>query len=466
MIRASIIFLAFFVIAISIWTEKYFGIVTIDQVVSTFHFGMTGAFNADSVFIRRFIKWCLLYPIIFTSLLLFADKFMHFKKKMKISFLLLLYIVGAYLFCHQFTVIAYLKEKNKDDGGFFKNYYVNPRMLSFANTQPKNLVIIYVESLESTYSNKDLFGKDLLTSLNEFKSQNPTSLSIPNYHQLPGTGWTVAAIVATQCGVPLKQLTILNGNRWGEQLKTFLPNAICLSDILANHGYQNIFMSGSSLAIGGKDVFLQTHHYHQIYGKETWLKSGVGPSAFYAWGLADDDLFQRAEQKLTELMREQSPFNLTILTVDTHGLDGQLSHACRDHGHQGFEGIIACDAENIAKFLNFIKSHHWLDKINVVVVGDHLAMKNLVFDRLNQIKKRRIFNLIITSDHNQLATDRMVAFDVFPTLLDLAGFQYGRAEVALGRSIFVKHKEAHYTHRMTRSLLAKSDEYDALWRLN
>ena len=34
-------------------------------------------------------------------------------------------------------------------------------------------------------------------------------------------------------------------------------------------------MGGASTSFAGKDKFLHQHHYHEVYGREEWLKSGV-----------------------------------------------------------------------------------------------------------------------------------------------------------------------------------------------
>jgi phosphoglycerol transferase len=62
------------------------------------------------------------------------------------------------------------------------------------------------------------------------------------------------------------------------------------------------------------------------------------------WGLYDDMLFIEAEKKLDELeSHPNTPFNLTLLTIDTHGPNGYVSkHCANQHGvtKSNFEGIV------------------------------------------------------------------------------------------------------------------------------
>ena len=81
--------------------------------------------------------------------------------------------------------------------------------------------------------------------------------------------------MASQCGLPLKPITILNTknkgrhNKFGFGLKTFLPNAKCLGDILKENDYKNIFINAVSLDFVGLDFF-KNHGYNEIYGKKEY----------------------------------------------------------------------------------------------------------------------------------------------------------------------------------------------------
>lgn len=68
------------------------------------------------------------------------------------------------------------------------------------NTRPgKNLLLIYLESLEKVYTEESIFP-GLTPYLNELKSQ---ALWFSQMLQTRGTSWTVAGMMATQCGTPL-----------------------------------------------------------------------------------------------------------------------------------------------------------------------------------------------------------------------------------------------------------------------
>lgn len=479
-INASLCFIGLFLIGLALWTQKFFGIVTLDQVISTIVFSFQGVLASDSVYIERFIEWCITWPAILTCVLVitqfyFARRFAYREEKskykafinstFKINPYYFFLVLGLILIFHQFSIYDYLKNRylSKNNVDYFHVNYIDPKQVAFQEANPKSVVIIYVESLESTYSDKKIFGHDLLHSLNSLRKNN---MSFSHYKQMPGTGWTIAGIVATQCGIPLRQLTMLNTNKLGENVDKFLPNAKCLSDILAEQGYKNVFMNGSSAKIGGKFKFLNNHHYTEILGKKDWLKQGFKKSDMSNWGLSDHDLLQQAKIKLAKLIKSNQPFNLTILTVDTHGFEGQLSHFCHQQGYHDFEGIVECTGNEVSDFVQYVKKHDWLKKVNIVILGDHLAMKNPVNDKLNTASSRFIFNLFISDQPFYKNTDEIMSFAMFPNILHFIGFNFKTDKLGLGYLTLKKHPNSRpllYVDNTEKYINYYSKSYAKLW---
>ena len=113
--------------------------------------------------------------------------------------------------------------------------------------QTKNRVMVYLEGLERTYFDDRLFP-GLTSELKKLESQATTYTDVG---QTIGTGFTIGGMVASQCGAPL----ILSGGENSMQVNRFLAGATCLSDILADHGYEQRFVGGASLEFAGKGAF-------------------------------------------------------------------------------------------------------------------------------------------------------------------------------------------------------------------
>jgi phosphoglycerol transferase len=283
---------------------------------------------------------------------------------------------------------------------------------------------------------------------------------------VPGTGFTIAALVSTQCGVPLERIGLFDLNTQGQAVDDFLPRATCLTDILKQHGYRNVFMGGASLKFSGKDKFLRRHHYDEAYGKDEWIAQGADPGNMNGWGLYDDDLLAHAKEKLRQLHASNKPFNLTLLTVDTHEPSGFRARDCGLRGPQQFEEVVQCSAREVADFVAFIKQSGYLADTNVVILGDHLARKNPVADQLETLPERYIFNEFISRDAMHKNREEIVHFDLLPTLLDFIGFDAQGKPLGLGFSGFGAAKARPAPDRfvqMTENLLNRSDAYLHLW---
>ena len=368
-------------------------------------------------------------------------------------------IGSATYFCIQFSVTAFVHNQFGKD--YFAEHYVYPAKVKVAMLKPKNLVLIYVESLEDTYKDPKIFGKDLVTSLEHFNG-----VSFARFQQAPGTGWTIAGITSTQCGLPLKSVSLYDGNDQGQNIKSFLPNAVCLGDILHDAGYYNVYMGGDALAFSGKGKFFQDHHYDEVYGREE-LKGDKTTKDMNFWGLYDDDLIAQVKTKLIKLHAEKKPFNLTFNTIDTHGPDGHFSKYCKAHGVKDFNGIVECTSNQVAELLVFMKKNNYFRDTNVVILGDHLAMENPVYEKLEKLKERHVFNELIANNPPVKNREEVLHFDMFPTILEFIGFRVAGGKLGLGYTAISKEADmppANEFEEMNEDLLNQSDEYLALWR--
>lgn len=457
---------AFFLLFLAYWLNRYFGRPDLEQIAYHVSFGADGLMASDPVFIKRFFRWCVVAPLLLLVVAVYAERKRSLSKlpatvrsRIVTPLPYLLLLAALLLWWYETSLCRYIGANFGPD--YFSSHYVSPVKVQLREERPKNLVLIYVESLETAYSEKSLFGADMLAPLNRLHG-----VSFNRYRQAPGTGWTIAALVATQCGVPLKRVTVYDENTQGEVLSSFLPNAKCLSDILSEHGFRNIFMEGGSESFAGKGKFLRNHHYDEIYGQEDWIRQGVRQEEMNGWGLFDDDLFAAAKNKLRQLEDSKARFNLTLLTVDTHEPAGYLSKHCAERGYNAFEGVVQCTAEEVADFVRFIEDNGYLANTNVVIVGDHLARKNPVADKLSSLPERHIFNAFISDRPPMKNREDLVHFDLLPTILEFGGFDVIGDRMGLGYSAFNRQEQTPPEDRfaeMQQSLMNRSEAYLGLW---
>jgi phosphoglycerol transferase len=216
----------------------------------------------------------------------------------------------------------------------------------------------------------------------------------------------------------------------------FLPRATCLGDLLQARGYRNVFMGGAPLSFAGKGSFLRDHGYAEVYGREEWQRAGIRPGELNEWGLYDSALLERARARLEVLHASGQPFNLTLLTLNMHNPHGFMSNRCRSRGARDFEGIVGCTSDQLAEFVRFVQARGYLKDTTVVILGDHLAMPNSVYDKLQQAGERKIFNLVLAEPPLPLPPDKqaLLPVDFFPTLVELVGFPVAGHRLGLGYS--------------------------------
>jgi phosphoglycerol transferase len=358
----------------------------------------------------------------------------------------------------------------------FAQEYVAPSGVEVTARNPRNLVVIYVESLEQTYDNSQAFGKNLLPRLTQLQKQN---IEFGHYVQVPNTGWTMAALVSTMCGLPLKALGLFAGNRF-DAFDRFMPNAKCLPEILRAHGYRTEFLQGATLEFAAKDRFLEQHGFDLLEGKtEIEYREHVSDNGEDSWRVYDDALIEIAKRHYLQLLAAAHPFLLTLLTVDTHTeADTQnASNYCRQQHGESYEQLIECTDEMIAGLVDWIGAHDRAHTTEIVVLGDHLVMfgnpkYNRTFQTLDRVHNRSPYHLFIDparAGHAENFAREFTHFDLLPTMLSAAGFDIAGHRLGLGTDLFssaptlIESRGAAYVNDL--SLQPASKAYLALWGL-
>lgn len=358
---------------------------------------------------------------------------------------------------HQITELV--KSQSRDGDPDFADWYKEP---SKRIANPKlNLVYIYGESLERTYFNEQAFP-DLAPELGALKKE---SIDYSHTEQLPGTDYTIAGMVASQCGIPL--FAPFEGNA-SASVSSFFPQNICLGDILKNSGYENYFMQGANLRFAGKDVFLKSHGFDHLYGAEELKTTVADPTYRNDWGFYDDTVLDETWKKFEELSRSGKRFSLFALTVDTHHPDGFISRTCKRKSYQ-YDGkpnqsfsAVSCSQEHIAALIEKIKASPWFKNTVIVVSSDHLAMNNTAWKYLNKQDRSDLF-FVLRGDKPQqdVSGVKRNTMDNGATVLDIMG---GDNFIGLGRSSLSGQSLSEVFLNMKEKVLGWKPDIVRLWK--
>lgn len=350
---------------------------------------------------------------------------------------------GTTAFASAVGVRDYLKAaKSEYDVG---DYYVTPTITG--DESKRNLVLIYLESGEATLADDQLFEKDAFAPLTGATGDGWRSVA--DFQQYQGGGWTMAGLVATQCGIPLKGMGSASGssvlNDLGGDLDSYLGGVTCLGDVLEDQGYRSVFLGGANTSFAAKDTFLSSHGYSGQKGLAEWRAAGEPEKNFRSdWGLSDERLMAHAKDEIDELHAQAEetgrPFNLSMLTLDTHE-PVHVYDSCDVDTQNQVTSVFACSMTQVAGFVDHMAQKGYLEDTAVVIMGDHLkhmSAGDAFHEQLDHHDNRTIFNRIwVPGQYGDGALRPGVdQLNMFPTILEAAGLTLKDREAGLGVSAF------------------------------
>ena len=333
---------------------------------------------------------------------------------------------------------------------FYEKNYHQPKLKDFAvNASSKNVVILFLESIETGY------GDGLLKNLSSLNR------SMGKHYQIYGSNWTTAGMVTALCGVPLDVDVAYNqyDNRY-----EFLPNLICLPDILKYLKYDNYFIYGGSSQFGGVDAFLRRHgfakdkifdfdYFHRQYGKI------FGNT----WGYPDSLFFDLLKQKLLKLQKNKNRFFILSETVNTHYPYGYLEEKCLPKYHD-WRDVVMCSDKQVADFVNWFYQHNLDENTILLIVSDHLSMDDEIAEMLaSQKAERNLLNVLIANEKTKQR--RFSSLDIMPTIIDAADISSKSSRLGLGVSLFDGSQqtliEKYGLDKLNEELQKNSDVYES-----
>lgn len=339
----------------------------------------------------------------------------------------------------------YLKDQNTESK-FIEDEYVDPTDVEVVfPEQKRNLIYIFLESMETTYSDVDdggAFDENVIPELTEIAQTNEDFSGIDpklnGGYSLEGTTWTMGAMFAQTSGLPLN--LSISANDMDTQ-DSFFPGITTLGDILSDAGYTQTLLIGSEAQFGGRKLYFQEHGNYEMEDYNYAIENGLIPSDYKVWwGYEDQKLFEFAKEKLLQLSQEDEPFNLTMLTVDTHFEDGYVCEQCPTEYDTQYSNVMACSSRQVGEFLKWIQQQDFYENTTIVISGDHPTMDSDYCAEIDQEGNydRRVFTAYINAAaYAQDQQERTYStFDNFPTTLAALGVQIDGDRLGLGTNLF------------------------------
>ena len=425
-----------------LWANKTFGNPDIDEILFT----MTNSLNGtDMNIILSYCLYALLPVILFTIIYIILLKIT--KRNEKFNKIYLIIILFGIVMCgftslyveRRFSIKEYVSS-NRTSTEFIEKNYVATDLDNIKFPEDKNnLIVIYLESMEMTFSSKENGGSydfNYIPNLTKLAQENinfSNSEFLGGANSISSLSWTTAGLIATTSGLPIKT-SFRNAN---DQIFVF-PNINALGNVMQENGYNMEFMLGSDASFGGMENYLLAHGNYKIfdlrYAKENNLLKDI---KLTSWGISDRDLFELSKKELVNLSNQDKPFYFSLMTIDTHAPEGTSYKDCKSVSEDKYFNSIYCADITINSFINWLKEQDFYENTTIVLTGDHLSMSSLV-----EVDNRSIYNVIINSkvepenDKNRLFTN----LDMYPTILASLGVEIEENQLGLGVNLFSNKK--------------------------
>ena len=429
-----------FVLALSArWAYDYFGLSCFEQIIFHLKVPLEGT---NTQFIRDWIRKCFLKGIIFSLVLsvlcIFKIYRNYYSEVCKFVFICCI-IYGLY----KIKIVEYIVNQFRTTD-LYEKYYVDGKTVNITFPEKKrNLILLYVESMETTYTSVENGGNypvDLIPEVTALAKEHLNfshQEKLGGAHVVAGTGWTTGGLVAQSSGVPLC-VPLFSHSFNGSA--DFLPGAYTLGDILQEEGYEQEFLIGSEAAFGGRKFYYEKHGNYKIFDLGEARRQGKLPENYREfWGYEDEKLFEFAKEEITRLAGTGKPFHVTMLTVDTHHPYGYVDRNYRKEYPERLSNIIRGNTRKIGAFMDWLKKQPFYEDTTILISGDHLSMAaeyiNSTYDKHYD---RTVFHTFVNSmeqtvlNHNRIFT----SFDMYPTILSAMGAKIEGERLGLGVNLF------------------------------
>lgn len=333
-------------------------------------------------------------------------------------------------------------DTQKTTTDIYDKYYIDTNKVDISfNGKKRNLIYIYAESMESSLFSKEnngYFKKSRIPGLEDLAKENI------NFSQNDGLGgmydvdgYTMSALISSTSSTPI--MTDCKNDCYKN--KEILSKVRTIGDVLTDEGYNVEYIQGTDATFAGFKKYLTKHSKQYILDYNEAIKKKYVDKDYYVWwGIEDKKLFEISKKEITNLSKNEEPFAVTIVTMDTHFPDGYVDESCKEEFDDKMSNSYSCSSSNITNLVNWIKKQDFYDDTMIVITGDHQTMqKQYMSDTSYQ---RSVYNVFINSKKENInSKNRIVTnFDIYPTVISGLGGEIKGDRIGFGTNLFSNQK--------------------------
>lgn len=462
-----LLYIASLVIAGITYVKKYFPLVNFEQIL----YGLTnmkgssasgivdGTIFTFSVGTLIFLILLVIYILLHNSKKVILIRIKYYSGLILLgSLIFTLYAIGVF----EYEINLFKQTK------IYDKYYVDGNGVDITFPDKKqNLIFIYMESMETTNASINNGGAQKVSYIPNLENY---ALKYDNFSSgeklggfvpVSGTTYTLAGMISQNSGVNFKlPINIMDKNI------VKMNGVYALGDVLVDNGYKNYLMMGSQAIFASRDIYFKNHGNYEIFDYTYAINNELIPKDYLVWwGYEDNKLFEFAKNKLKDISKEEQPFNLTLLTADTHFTDGYLDSECDTPFDKKYANVMHCSDKMINNFITWVMEQDFYKNTTIVLVGDHLTMQSSFYDDIDKNYTRSVYNVFINSRVKSDTTkNRMFSsMDIYPTTLASLGVKIDGDRLGLGTNMYSNKKtlmeELGYKY-VSNELKKRSSFYD------
>lgn len=375
-----------------------------------------------------------------------GTRFSRFVAKRAIALVLAVLVFSCSLFTVKLNLVEFVSAATTESS-FIEDHYVDPNYteLTFPE-QKRNLIYIFLESMENTFGDTEAGGPiydNFIPELTQLAEENVNFShddGIGGALSFSGTTWTAAAMVTQTSGLNVQ--VPLEANYFGGE-DGYMPGVVSLDELLEREGYTQTLLVGSDAEFGGRDAYFTEHGNYNIVDLNTLKERGWLRHDYRKWwGFEDAKLFNVAKLEVAALASLGEPFNFTMLTCDTHFPNGYKCYDCENEYPERYPRVMRCSARKVMDFIEWCKEQPFYENTTIILSGDHLTMDPNFMEGVDENYVRTVYNCIINPavEPVQEKNREFGTFDMFPTTLAALGVRIEGDRLGLGTNLFSDKK--------------------------
>ena len=225
-------------------------------------------------------------------------RFARFVSRRAVALVAAILVFSSCLFTVELNLVQFVSAATTESV-FIEDHYVDPNhtQLTFPE-QKRNLIYIFLESMETTFGETEAGGPIYDNFIPELTMLAQENVNFSNDDgvggalSFSGTTWTAAAMVTQTSGINVQ--VPLEAEYFGGE-NGYMPGIVSIGEVLEDAGYNQTLLVGSDAEFGGRESYFREHGNYNIVDLKTLKERGWLPEDYRVWwGFEDAKLFAAA----------------------------------------------------------------------------------------------------------------------------------------------------------------------------